>query len=1142
MKYNKTPSHGVPYWFDAGTGAETTGLTNNLTGTVTKAANRSVVTGTGTSFTTELAVGALFVVGTEAAIVSVIDSDTTLYLDTPSSTAYSGSNFKTNNYHFDYTNDAIIARVYKTSAGFHLQSLIGLDSTLTPQQAITRTIYRKNSNVIDDDVGTFSDPLDGNSGWSLGIPALTADGDVIYASTRTLTSDGNPPQDSTWSTPVVYAKNGLDAYTIVLTNESHVLPTTSTGTVTYTDSGTTISVFKGATELNSVASNPTAGQFSVTTSATNITPGTITVNNNPAVVADHSSITATSATVDYTINLEDTVTAIRTQNLVKATDGSTGLRTVHGNLYYEKTDAGAPSAPTGTTYTFSTGKVSGTDINDAGTTNVWKNEPNTQDATETNTYYILTYFGTEASAGSSTLTVTYGTVKTHTDFTGVVTFTGTGNEMSDGTTTATFIEGSEVNSNVTSISGGVIQAGSTVEVGATGNNRAGLTGTAADGSGSGQADEDIRIYSGSTFANRANAPFSVTQEGEINAEFGTIGGFSVGIDSLISNSEKPLITLGSNLSGNPDKQITLSARDEDDFLLYAGIAVPSDGSGVKAVDNPPFSVDSDGKVTMRSFELRDSGNIKIMDSTNLLSDVLISQIGASLGGGTVSVAFDQTAPNTQFELQISQAQNVEIDFEIYAGGPVVSGVSTNQTDALNSIMPSVGVEIEYRVKGTSTWNPFGTVSFTGVQSAGSQPSLSATQYWINGGSYMSRTQVTYYSAYAESGYGCLTSQGNFKGSIQQQNLAANTYEVRINALTNSDKNITVGARSHNPSGSSVADYGYGYGGSQSTTGAAVITNTRNFTVKSFAGGGYLKGDKWNADTKVSPIVVKDSVTFDDFLPLEGDSTADVRVNTLDFGDSSPTLSDNANYLRIQTSYGYTDIGSANSSYSHFYTDRGKFYFNKQIDVDSGIVNAYNDDLQLRRANSTTNRLTIYDGYSEFSNKLHLATGSANGGVVFVNSTGSNMQLMSSGGTGNTSIAIKTGDTQSTATEEFRFTQDGDFHADGNITAYSSTTNSDIRLKDNIENIEKPLEKLEAIRGVTWNWKRDGKAGAGVVAQEVEKVFPQAVSESIHLNSNETHKTVDYNQIIGILIESVKEQQIIINNLEKRLAGLESDDV
>ena len=142
--------------------------------------------------------------------------------------------------------------------------------------------------------------------------------------------------------------------------------------------------------------------------------------------------------------------------------GDDGLRTIQGYLFYEKTTSGAPSAPSGTTYTFSTGVVSGSGINDSGTTNVWKNSPNTQDATSTNTFYTVRYYGTESTANSSTITVAYTNVVQQTSFTGVVTFSG--GTLTDGTSSVDAIEAGDVAGNiggvgVTTIDGGNIDTG-----------------------------------------------------------------------------------------------------------------------------------------------------------------------------------------------------------------------------------------------------------------------------------------------------------------------------------------------------------------------------------------------------------------------------------------------------------------------------------------------------------------------------------------------------------------------------------------------------------------------------------------------------------------------------------------------------------
>lgn len=142
--------------------------------------------------------------------------------------------------------------------------------------------------------------------------------------------------------------------------------------------------------------------------------------------------------------------------------GDDGLRTIQGYLFYEKTTSGAPSAPSGNTYTFSTGVVSGSGINDSGTTNVWKNSPNTQDATSTNTFYTVRYYGTESAANSSTITVAYTNVVQQTSFTGVVTFSG--GTLTDGTSSVDAIEAGDVAGNiggvgVTTIDGGNIDTG-----------------------------------------------------------------------------------------------------------------------------------------------------------------------------------------------------------------------------------------------------------------------------------------------------------------------------------------------------------------------------------------------------------------------------------------------------------------------------------------------------------------------------------------------------------------------------------------------------------------------------------------------------------------------------------------------------------
>ena len=107
--------------------------------------------------------------------------------------------------------------------------------------------------------------------------------------------------------------------------------------------------------------------------------------------------------------------------------------------------------------------------------------------------------------------------------------------------------------------------------------------------------------------------------------------------------------------------------------------------------------------------------------------------------------------------------------------------------------------------------------------------------------------------------------------------------------------------------------------------------------------------------------------------------------------------------------------------------------------------------------------------------------------------------------------------------KFRFEADGDFHADGDVIAYSTTTPSDERLKENVKVIDSPLDKLDQISGVTFDWiDRDDKKSGGVIAQELEKVMPEIVKEIDNLKDEDKFKAVDYNGVIALLIEAVKE--------------------
>lgn len=98
--------------------------------------------------------------------------------------------------------------------------------------------------------------------------------------------------------------------------------------------------------------------------------------------------------------------------------------------------------------------------------------------------------------------------------------------------------------------------------------------------------------------------------------------------------------------------------------------------------------------------------------------------------------------------------------------------------------------------------------------------------------------------------------------------------------------------------------------------------------------------------------------------------------------------------------------------------------------------------------------------------------------------------------------------------------EGKVYAADTITAYS-----DVTMKTNIENIRNALDKVNQLRGVSYNRIDTNERQIGVIAQEVQKIIPEVVSESTNGLS------VAYGNMIGLLIEAVKELTTEVRSLK-----------
>jgi len=107
--------------------------------------------------------------------------------------------------------------------------------------------------------------------------------------------------------------------------------------------------------------------------------------------------------------------------------------------------------------------------------------------------------------------------------------------------------------------------------------------------------------------------------------------------------------------------------------------------------------------------------------------------------------------------------------------------------------------------------------------------------------------------------------------------------------------------------------------------------------------------------------------------------------------------------------------------------------------------------------------------------------------------------------------------------------EGNIFASGNITAFA--TISDMRRKENIERIPDALEKVSQLGGYTFNFINDDRKMTGVIAQELEKVLPEAVYETQDPTTNEDIKAVHYGNVVGLLIEAIKDLKTELDDLK-----------
>lgn len=205
--------------------------------------------------------------------------------------------------------------------------------------------------------------------------------------------------------------------------------------------------------------------------------------------------------------------------------------------------------------------------------------------------------------------------------------------------------------------------------------------------------------------------------------------------------------------------------------------------------------------------------------------------------------------------------------------------------------------------------------------------------------------------------------------------------------------------------------------------------------------------------------------------------------------------------------------------------------------DSGVLGA-SSNLTFDKTTATFTTRNVYAVDSiRVGNVLYDATNSAgvNGYVLTSNGTSAiwtQLSVSSATATEDTSTAAlypvmvaAVGSAQSlkatSTTNKLQFNA-----SDGTLTTTHFNTVSDIRKKENVQDIQNALETVSKLRGVSYTLKDNKQKSIGVVAQEIEKVLPEVVSQN-----DVGDLAVAYGNIVGLLIEAIKDLKQEIEELK-----------
>lgn len=296
------------------------------------------------------------------------------------------------------------------------------------------------------------------------------------------------------------------------------------------------------------------------------------------------------------------------------------------------------------------------------------------------------------------------------------------------------------------------------------------------------------------------------------------------------------------------------------------------------------------------------------------------------------------------------------------------------------------------------------------------------------------------------------------------------------------------------------------GNGSGLTGVASTDNIQTATSANFL-----------SNVNIAGITTCQALTVSGNLTVDGTTTT-INSTTLTVDDKTIVIASGAADSSAADGAGISiDGASATILYSHSGT---KFVSNKPFEATSFTGNVTGTSTGLSGSPSiTVNAVT-----SSHINSSGIITASSFSG------DGSGLTGVSAGSTDNIQTATEANflsgvTVAGVTTTSSNVNVTGNVAVTGDVSATNFNSTSDIILKQDVSVIDNALEMISQLEGVSWKWKETLKPSLGVTAQNVEEVAPELVS-------NGDHKSVNYNGLIGILIEAVKELKSEVDELKR----------